>query len=166
MKRDGKQQGYFVKFLTFASVCRSKTKRSMKDVIPDTSIVICCCSDSGEFQWPSERSKHVYADKYFLTTHFQNTKWRHQLLSTWRILQSWNLYGDAILIFNGRQPMKARLQTLRLGHDNDFQCLVKHLITISACFCDFTKWDVWRLNKITDWFFGLLKWWFWQEVPT
>ena len=85
-----------IKFPTLASVCRSKTRTSVKDVIPDTSMVNWGTSVDVGFLWPSVRSKRSYADKYYLTTHCQNPMWRHQRWNTWRVWQSWNLYGKTL----------------------------------------------------------------------
>lgn len=85
-----------IKFPTLASVCRSKTRTSVKDVIPDTSMVNWGTSGDVDFLWPSVRSKRSYADKYYLTTHCQNPMWRHQRWNTWRVWQSWNLYGKTL----------------------------------------------------------------------
>ena len=46
-----------IKFPTLASVCRSKTRTSVKDVIPDTSMVNWGTSVDVGFLWPSVRSK-------------------------------------------------------------------------------------------------------------
>ena len=46
-----------IKFPTLASVCRSKTRTSVKDVIPDTSMVNWGTSGDVDFLWPSVRSK-------------------------------------------------------------------------------------------------------------